>query len=106
MIPYILAVVGGYLIGDSLKGKQYAEGGMMAKDGEIEKRLKFVNDYYKSEVEYAKKHGNWWGFTQERITKGYYRDLKQAQKGKEFDNFLLEEAYQVQMNNKILAEGG
>jgi hypothetical protein len=27
MIPYILAAVGGYLIGDSLKGKQYAKGG-------------------------------------------------------------------------------
>ena len=33
MIPYILAAVGGYLIGDSLKGKQYAKGGMMAKGG-------------------------------------------------------------------------
>ena len=30
MIPYILAAVGGYLIGDSLKGKQYARGGQMA----------------------------------------------------------------------------
>jgi hypothetical protein len=28
MIPYILAAVGGYLIGDSLKAEQYAEGGM------------------------------------------------------------------------------
>ena len=27
MIPYILAAVGGYLIGDSLKGKQYDDGG-------------------------------------------------------------------------------
>jgi hypothetical protein len=27
MIPYILAAVGGYLIGDSLKGKQFAKGG-------------------------------------------------------------------------------
>jgi hypothetical protein len=31
MLPYILAAVGGYLIGDSMK-KQYAEGGMMASD--------------------------------------------------------------------------
>lgn len=29
MLPYILAAVGGYLIGDSLKGKQFAEGGIM-----------------------------------------------------------------------------
>ena len=29
MIPYILAAVGGYLIGDSVKGKQYARGGKM-----------------------------------------------------------------------------
>ena len=36
MLPYILAAVGGYLIGDSLKGKQYAEGGMMmARGGKI-----------------------------------------------------------------------
>ena len=35
MIPYILAAVGGYLIGDSLKGKQYAERGMMAKGGRV-----------------------------------------------------------------------
>jgi hypothetical protein len=33
MLPYILAAVGGYLIGDSMKGKQFADGGMMA-DGE------------------------------------------------------------------------
>ena len=30
MIPYILAAAGGYLIGDSLKGKEFAKGGMMA----------------------------------------------------------------------------
>jgi hypothetical protein len=34
MLPYILAAVGGYLIGDSMK-KQYADGGMMADSGEI-----------------------------------------------------------------------
>jgi hypothetical protein len=32
MIPYILAAVGGYLIGDSLKGKQYAKGGGVSQD--------------------------------------------------------------------------
>ena len=35
MLPYILAAVGGYLIGDSMK-KQYAEGGMMAKGGKTD----------------------------------------------------------------------
>jgi hypothetical protein len=35
MLPYILAAVGGYLIGDSLKGKQFAEGGYMAKGGVV-----------------------------------------------------------------------
>ena len=33
MLPYILAAVGGYLIGDSLKGKQYADGGMAKGEG-------------------------------------------------------------------------
>jgi hypothetical protein len=33
MLPYILAAVGGYLIGDSMKGKQFADGGMMAEGG-------------------------------------------------------------------------
>jgi hypothetical protein len=31
MLPYILAAVGGYLIGDSLKGKQFADGGYIDK---------------------------------------------------------------------------
>ena len=35
MIPYILAAVGGYLIGDSLKGKLYADGGMIFKKGDM-----------------------------------------------------------------------
>ena len=32
MLPYILAAVGGYLIGDSMKGKQYARGGELKSD--------------------------------------------------------------------------
>jgi len=48
MLPYILAAVGGYLIGDSLKGKQYAKGGVVknlsssgaAKFAELENLLK------------------------------------------------------------------
>jgi hypothetical protein len=32
MLPYILAAVGGYLIGDSMKGKQFAEGGSVRKE--------------------------------------------------------------------------
>jgi hypothetical protein len=39
MIPYILAAIGGYLIGDSMKGKQYANGGMMAGGGKVGKML-------------------------------------------------------------------
>jgi hypothetical protein len=36
MIPFILAVVGGYLIGDSMKSSTtFADGGMMADGGEI-----------------------------------------------------------------------
>jgi hypothetical protein len=34
MIPYILAAVGGYLIGDSLNAKLFAGGGMMADGGD------------------------------------------------------------------------
>ena len=35
MLPYILAAVGGYLIGDSLKGKQYAERGYLERGGKV-----------------------------------------------------------------------
>jgi hypothetical protein len=42
MLPYILAAVGGYLIGDSLKGKQFADGGMMA-DGGIPKEKSLLH---------------------------------------------------------------
>jgi hypothetical protein len=31
MIPFILSVVGGYLIGDSMKSSTFADGGKMAK---------------------------------------------------------------------------
>jgi hypothetical protein len=37
MIPYILAAVGGYLIAQSRKDSQYADGGMTAKGGEKSK---------------------------------------------------------------------
>ena len=35
MIPYLLAAVGGYLIGQSRKDEQYADGGMMADGGGV-----------------------------------------------------------------------
>jgi hypothetical protein len=43
MLPYILAAVGGYLIGDSLKGKQYARGGMMEKGGLTTKMMSMLD---------------------------------------------------------------
>jgi hypothetical protein len=39
MIPYILAAVGGYLIGDSMKDKQFARGGQTATWGGVRGRL-------------------------------------------------------------------
>ena len=44
MIPYILAAVGGYLIGDSMKAQQYADGGMMAKGGLTESQEELISD--------------------------------------------------------------
>ena len=55
MLPYIFAAVGGYLVGDSMKGKQYAEGGSMEEGGvgeeyesmtkhQIEKEYKKLNE--------------------------------------------------------------
>ena len=35
MIPYLLAAVGGYLIGQSQKDQQFVDGGMMADGGKI-----------------------------------------------------------------------
>jgi hypothetical protein len=49
MIPYILAAVGGYLIGDSMKGKLFANGGKL----EIGKP-----DYQLTEQEYIDKYVN------------------------------------------------
>jgi hypothetical protein len=39
MIPYLLAAVGGYLIGQSRKDEQFADGGMMAKGGVEKSKL-------------------------------------------------------------------
>ena len=47
MLPYILAAVGGYLIGDSMKGKQYAYGGKVdyvANDPYDQKYFRRFND--------------------------------------------------------------
>jgi hypothetical protein len=63
MIPYILSAVGGYLIGDSIKTDQYADGGMMAKGGltESQEELNRIGDSlnsYESELaieEYMKR---------------------------------------------------
>ena len=44
MIPYILAVVGGYFIGDSLKGKQFAEGNY-SDGGRISKGVKWKQEW-------------------------------------------------------------
>ena len=61
MLPYILAAIGGYLIGDSLKGKQYAEGGMMPEsdfwlmDEKREQKSNYLNDgveNYSVELQY------------------------------------------------------
>jgi len=100
------------IIDEKYRVDQYADGGMMAKGGkmvdsdEIEKRILFVNNYYEGEVDDAKKRGNYLGYTRERIIKNYQKDLKAAQKGQEFDNFLFEAGYQVKMNGKTFEDGG
>jgi len=53
MIPYLLAVVGGYLLGDSMKDSQtFADGGMMANGGNVsnivEKYMHKKNDDVKN----------------------------------------------------------
>lgn len=56
MIPYILAVVGGYLIGDSLKGKQYARGGFVGKGERVwnkmrnSERMSFLYENFTPEI--------------------------------------------------------
>lgn len=56
MIPYILAVVGGYLIGDSLKGKQYARGGFVSKGERVwnkmrsSERMSFLYENFTPEI--------------------------------------------------------
>ena len=91
--------------GDKYEGYM-AKGGKMVDSDEIEKRILFVNNYYEDEVDYEKKRGNYSGFTRERIIKNYQKDLKAAQKGQEFDNFLFEAGYQVKMNGKTFEDGG
>ena len=49
MIPFILAAVGGYLIGDSMKGQSFADGGM-AKGG---KPKVIHTQFEEEEFEYA-----------------------------------------------------
>jgi hypothetical protein len=44
MLPYILAAVGGYLIGDSMK-KQYARGGMMSNGVKIKTSIPKSSKY-------------------------------------------------------------
>ena len=43
MIPFLLAAVGGYLIGQSRKDEQYADGGMMADGAKIKHYIEKVN---------------------------------------------------------------
>jgi len=62
MLPVILAAVGGYLVYDSLKSKEFADGGMMAKGGELkDDRRKIVleiADTMRSYYDFVKtKHG-------------------------------------------------
>ena len=82
MLPYILAAVGGYLIGDSMK-KQYARGGMMADGGEIE-----VGD--KVKAKYAKYHGTVTDIVDDyaiieypdgKVKKSYLKDLQKVTLG-------------------------
>jgi uncharacterized protein YjhX (UPF0386 family) len=54
MIPYLLAAVGGYLIGQSRKQDVFADGGMMAKGGGI----KYSLDYYKMKLDELDPAGN------------------------------------------------
>jgi len=63
MLPYLLAAVGGYLIGDSMKDSQkFADGGMMADGGMIKK----LNDI-ESKIKNAMKENNKWHFIDEEI---------------------------------------
>jgi hypothetical protein len=88
------------------KGGSTSSFSRLFENNDIEKRVLFVINYYADEVDYAKKSGNYSGFTRERIIKNYKKDLKAAQKGEEFDNFLFESAYQSKMNGKSFEEGG
>jgi hypothetical protein len=56
MIPYLLAAVGGYLIGQSRKDEQYARGGMTRKGGKVFEvdGKKFY--YHKDGLVYDDKH--------------------------------------------------
>jgi hypothetical protein len=50
MIPYLLAALGGYLIGQSRKDEQFADGGMTAKGGV--KRIKLYHHKTSGGAEY------------------------------------------------------
>jgi hypothetical protein len=97
--PYL--ALGGKLHGAGM----FAEGGKTDKE-DIEKRIKYVTTYYNDAINYSKKRGNYSGYEKERLDKGFEKDMKAAKKGKEFDNFIFEAGYQVQMNNKKYAKGG
>ena len=76
MLPYILAAVGGYLIGDSMK-KQYADGGMMAKGGKenLEKELRrLVRDLNSSRLRIYKEGDT----SEEEMARQREREIKLA----------------------------
>lgn len=49
MLPFILAAVGGYLIGDSMKSQSFAKGGVMPK-GDIKSLNGYYQSYYKGQM--------------------------------------------------------
>jgi hypothetical protein len=87
MLPYILAAVGGYLIGDSMKADQYADGGMMADGGEIKvgDKVKYKNAKYHAtiieivddvEIPYAEI-----AYSDGSVKKAYLEDLQKVALG-------------------------
>jgi hypothetical protein len=109
MLPYILAAVGGYLIGDSLKGK--ADVGMMAKGGWIEKpmtggRKKYVKESneYKHEI-FKKADGKYYVSTTILSSKSGVDEYSQTYESNISDDFnSLEEAKKYVANK--YADGG
>ena len=111
MLPYILAAVGGYLIGDSMKGKQYAKGGMMARGGWIEKpmtggRKKYVKESndYKHEI-FKQADGKYFVSTTILSSKSGVDEYSQTYESNISDDFnSLEEAKKYVANK--YADGG